>query len=354
MAFVGCGTLACRKAPAGTTASAASPAQTAAAGQAPGAAGTAGSAGGPGAAAPEPPAKPMPAALPDVLAHVNGEDVKKADFDRLIKNMELSANQPIPQERRDEILRRALDQLVTYTVLTQETKARKVAVADAEIEDTVKQMRSQFPSEAEFTKALAARGMTLDKLRADARIDMSINKMMQAEVASAPAPTDAQVREFYDKNPDKFKQEEAVRASHILIPADEKADEATKKKARAEVDDVLKQLKAGGDFATLAKKYSKDGSAAQGGDLNFFTKGQMVPAFDQVAFSLKPGETSDVVTTPFGYHIIRVTEHRAASTVPFEQVSERIKEYLTEQQKQERAQAFIEELKKKARIEVLV
>lgn len=351
VAALGCGSAACRKAPAvGTSASAASPAQAAAAGQ------TAGTAGqGPGAAAPAPaPVKPMPAALPDVLARVNGEDVKKADFDRLIKNMELSANQPIPAERRDEILRRALDQLVTYTVLSQETKARNVTVTDAEIENTVKQMQAQFPSEAEFRKALLARGMTVERLRADAKNDMSINKMLQAEAAAAPAPTDAQVREFYDKNPDKFKQEEAVRASHILIPADEKADEATKKKARAEIEDVQKQLKAGGDFATLAKKYSKDGSAAQGGDLNFFSKGQMVPAFDQVAFSLKPGETSDIVTTPFGYHIIRVTEHRAASTVPFDQVSARIKEYLTEQQKQGRAQAFIEQLKQKAKIEVLV
>jgi peptidyl-prolyl cis-trans isomerase C len=295
----------------------------------------------------------MPAELPEVLARVNGEDVKKADLDRLVKNMELSANQPIPPDRRDEILRRALDQLVTYTVLSQETRTRKVTVTDAEIDGNLKQMQSQFPNEGEFKKALEARGMTLEKLRADARIDMSINKMMEAEVANSPAPTDAQVREFYDTNPDKFKQDEAVRASHILIPADEKADEATKKKARAEID-ILKQLKGGSDFAALAKKHSKDGSAAQGGDLNFFTKGQMVPAFDQVAFSLKPGEMSDVVTTPFGYHIIKVTERRAASTVPFEQVSPRIKEYLTEQQKQGRAQAFIDLLKQKAKIEVLV
>ena len=109
-----------------------------------------------------PAAKPMPAQLPDVLARVNGEAVKKADLDRLIKNMELSANQPIPAERRDEILRRALDQLVTYTVLSQETQARKVTVTDAEIDSNLKQMRSQFPNEEEFKKALAARGMTLD------------------------------------------------------------------------------------------------------------------------------------------------------------------------------------------------
>lgn len=348
VAAMGCGGAACRKPPSpSSTVTAASPAQT-------GATATTPAPGAAGATPPPAPAKPMPAALPDVLARVNGEAVKKADLERLIKNMELSANQPIPPERRDEILRRALDQLVTYTLLSQETRARKVTVTDAEIDGNLKQMQSQFPNELEFKKALTARGMTVEKLRSDARIDMSINRMMEAEVASTPPPTDVQVREFYDKNPDKFKQEEAVRASHILIPADEKADEATKKKARAEIDDILKQLKGGADFAELAKKHSKDGSAAQGGDLNFFAKGQMVPAFDQVAFSLKPGEMSDVVTTPFGYHIIKVTERRAASTAPFEQVSARIKEYLTEQQKQGRAQAFIELLKQKAKIEVLV
>jgi peptidyl-prolyl cis-trans isomerase C len=314
-------------------------------------------AGEPGkpAAAPAPaPAKPMPAQLPPVLARVNGEEVTKGDFDRLIKNMELGAKQPVPAERRDEIFRQALEQLVTYTVLTQETRARKVAVTDAEVESNIKQMRSQFPNEQEFAKALAARGMSLDKLKADTRIDISINKMMEAEAASQQAPTDAHVREFYDKNPDKFKQEEAVRASHILFKVEESADAATKKKVKDQAEAVLKQVRAGGDFAELAKKHSADSSAQQGGDLNFFTKGQMVPAFDQAAFSLKPGEVSDLVTTQFGYHIIKVTEHRAPSTVPFEQVSPRIKEFLTEQQKQQKVDAFIASLKEKAKIEVLV
>jgi peptidyl-prolyl cis-trans isomerase C len=331
-----CGAAACRKAPAASTTASATA-------QAPGA-----------PAATPVPVKPVPAQLPEVLARVNGEEVKKGDLDRLIKNMELSANQPVPPERRDEIYRKALDQLVTYTVLSQEIRARKVAVTDAEIDSNLKQMQTQFPNEQEFKKALDARGMTLEKLRSDARIDMSINKMMEAEVSTAPPPTDPQVREFYDKNPDKFKQEESVRASHILIKVDEKADAAAKKKARAEIDSLLKQLNAGADFAELAKKHSQDGSAAQGGDLNFFSKGQMVPAFDQVAFSLKPGQLSDVVTTQFGYHIIKVTERKPGSTVAFEQVSDRIKEFLTQQQKQERAQTFIAQLKQKAKIEVLV
>jgi peptidyl-prolyl cis-trans isomerase C len=343
------GTTACRKPPATSTAKsdAAAPAQTAA---------TAGQAGAQPAPAPQAPApaKPMPAQLPAVLARVNGEPVTKIDFDRLIKNMDARANQPIPVERRDQIFRQALDELVTYTVLSQETRARKVAVTDAEIDGNIQQMRSQFPDEPAFKKALDARGMTLDRLKSDTRIDISINKMMESEVATEPAPTDVQCREFYDKNPDKFKQDESVRASHILFRVDENADAATKKKAMDQAQSVLKEARAGADFAELAKKHSADGSAQQGGDLNFFTRGQMVPAFDQVAFTLKPGQISDIVTTQFGYHIIKVTDRKPASTVPFDQVSPRIKEYLTEQQKQKKANTFIESLKQKAKIEVLV
>jgi len=339
------GAVACRKPPAG---SAAATSQPAAAGQP-----AAGGATAEPAAAPVPP-KPMPAELPAVLARVNGEPVNKADLDRLIKNMEVSAKQPVPAERRDEIYRKALDELLTYTVLSQETRARKVAVSDEEIESHIKEMRGRLPNEQAFKKALAERGMTIEKLRADARIDLSINKMMEAELASQPAPSDAEVRDFYTKNPDKFKQDEAVRASHILFRVEESADAATKKKAMDEAQRVLKEARGGADFGELAKKHSADSSSQQGGDLNFFTKGQMVPAFDQVAFALKPGQISDIVTTQFGYHIIKVTERRAASTVPFEQVSDRIKEYLTEQQKQQKAQAFIQSLKQKAKIEVLV
>jgi peptidyl-prolyl cis-trans isomerase C len=303
-------------------------------------------------APPEPP-KPMPAQLPAVLARVNGEEVKKADFDRLIKNMELGAGQPIPAERRDEILRRSLDQLITYTLLTQETKARKIGVTDTEINGRVAEMRKQFPDEAAFRKALAERGMTVERLKEDARIDMVISKMLDAELANLPPVTDDQARDFYQKNPDKFQQPEAVRASHILIPTGQ-ADDAGKKKLRAQAEAVLTQAKNGTDFAQLAREHSKDGSASQGGDLNYFPRGQMVPEFDKVAWELKPGDISGIVETQFGYHIIKVTDRRAASTVPFEQVSERIRQFLADEKKQERSEAFVDALKKKARIEVLV
>ena len=302
---------------------------------------------------PAEPPKPMPAELPAVLARVNGEDVARADFDRLIKNMEIGARQQIPAERRDEIFRRSLDQLITYTLLRQESKARKLEVTTAEVDARVADMRKQFTSEGEFRKALKERGMTVERLREDARIDMVITKMMEAEVASLPPATDQEARDFYQKNPDKFQEPESVRASHILIPT-QNADEATKKQIRVQVEAVLKMAKNGTDFGQLVREYSKDSSAGQGGDLGFFPRGQMVPPFEQAAFTLKVGEISGIVESQFGFHIIKVTDRKAAGPVPFDGVAGQIQQFLTEEKKRLRAEAFVADLKKKARIEVLV
>jgi peptidyl-prolyl cis-trans isomerase C len=295
----------------------------------------------------------MPADLPDVLARVNDEPVTRADFERLVRNIEAGRG-PIPADRRDEILRAALDQLITYTVMKQEAAARKFSVSDADIDAQVKEMQQQFPDEAEFRKALEARNTSLEQLKADARVDMLIDKMLEAEVAKTTAATEGDAREFYDKNPDQFEQGESVRASHILVMAREEADEATKKQARAKIDAVHKRARAGEDFAALAREHSEDGSKEQGGDLGFFERGRMVPAFEQAAFGLQPGELSEVVTTPFGYHIIKVVERKDAEAVPYEQVKPQIVEYLSNQKKQDRVGALVEEARKRARIEVLV
>src|SRR5687768_6627092 len=266
LVILACAASACKKPTTEASATQAQPAKPAAA---------AGTPGEPAAPVPAPePVKPVPAAIPPVVARVNGQNVAKADFDRLLKQMEMQAGQPVPAARRDEVYRAVLDQLVTYTALVQETRARGVEVHEAEAKKVadarIAELRQQIPDEAAFKKALAERDMTLDRLRADIRRDLAINKMMEAALASAPGVTDAEVRAFYDKNPDEFT---GVRASHILIKPDG-FDDASKKKARAAIDDVLKQAKAGGDFAALAKQHSSDGSAQQGGDLGFFTKGR--------------------------------------------------------------------------------
>lgn len=304
--------------------------------------------------APSPPLPPVPKTLPDVLARVNSEDVRKAEFEAALRTIERRNGRPIPEERRDEILRKVLDELVTFTVLKQEAQARGIAVADAEVDARVQELQQSVGGEEGFKKALKDQNMTVERLRSDTRTQLAVGKLLERQVASAPATTDTEAKEFYDKNPDKFTQPEMVRASHILIRVEPNADDATKQKARARIDAILKRAKAGEDFAALAKANSDDGSSQSGGDLDYFPREQMVPEFSAAAFKLKTGEMSDVVTTQFGHHIIKLTDRRPASTVPLEQVNDRIKQVLAEQKKQQLAEAFIAQLRQKSKVEVLI
>ena len=299
--------------------------------------------------------KPVPAELPDVLARVNGETVTKSDFDRAVQAVEARAGGPIPPDQRDRVLRGVLDQLIGYKVLAQETKARNIAVPDAEVDARIGQIRGQFPNEEAFTAMLAQRKLTLEQVKSDARQDMAISKMIEAEIAAKIAVKPEQVTDFYAKNPDQFKEGESVRASHILIAVPKGADATAKAQARAKAEGVLKDVKAGKDFAALAKEHSADpGSAAQGGDLGFFQQGQMVGPFNDAAFSLAPGAISDVVETDFGFHIIKVVEKKPGRTIPLEDVKPQVEQYLQQMNRQEQTEAFVTGLRAKGKIEVLI
>lgn len=145
-------------------------------------------------------------------------------------------------------------------------------------------------------------------------------------------PTPQEVQQYYNTNIEQFSTPEQVRASHILLKTEGKDDAAVKKQA----EDILKQVKAGGDFAALATKYSEDeGSKTKGGDLDFFGKGRMVPEFEKYAFENPVGSISDLIKTQFGYHIIKITDKKAATQRPLADVTQQI----TEQLKWERAQS---------------
>lgn len=299
--------------------------------------------------------KPVPAQLPEVLARVNGESITKTEFEDAIKSVEARAGGPVPEDQRDRVLRSILEDLIGFKLLAQEAKARKVAIPDADVDARIAQIKSQFPSEDIFMQMLVERKMSLDQVKADAREDMAIGKMIEDEIAGKVDVKPEQVQDFYAKNPDQFQQPERVRASHILIPVPENADSAAKSQARAKAEQVLEELKAGGDFAALAKQHSSDpGSAANGGDLGYFQAGQMVGPFNDAAFSLKPGATSDLVETQFGFHIIRVADKQASRTVPLDEVRTKVEEYLQNMNRQQQTEAFVNGLKAKGKIEVLI
>ncbi len=308
------------------------------------------------AAAPTTPEKPkpVPAVLPDTLANVNGETIGKAEFESAIRGVESNAGQPVPADKRDEVYRGVLDNLVALRILRQEVKERHMTVSDAEVDARLKQLRTQFPTEADFQQALKAQQMTPDRLREDARADLLVNRLLESEVHAKVLVKPGDVSAFYEKNPDKFKQTEAARASHILVIVPPNADAKTRATLKARAETALKAAKAGKDFGALARQYSQDASAQRGGDLGFFPRGQMVPAFEQAAFALQPGQVSDLVETQFGYHIIKLTERRSARTIPFPEVAGQIQKFLEQQQQQTMSKAFVDSLKAKRKVEIFI
>jgi peptidyl-prolyl cis-trans isomerase C len=301
-----------------------------------------------------PPAQPVPAQLPEVVARVNGESITKAEFELAVKTVEARAGQPVPAAQRNEVYRGLLDEMVTMRLLKLEVASQQMTVPDAELEAALKQLRGQFPDEKAFQAALKSQQMTLAQLRDETRANLLVSKLLEREVGPKVEVKPTDISTFYEKNPDRFQQPEAVRASHVLVAVPQQADEATKKAARAKAEGVLKQVRAGGDFAAIAKKESNDASAQRGGDLGFFPKGQMVPAFEAAAFALQPGQVSDVVETPFGFHVIKVTEKRPPTTVPFAEAAPRIEQFLRQQKQQEQTKTYVEGLKGKNKVEVLI
>jgi peptidyl-prolyl cis-trans isomerase C len=305
--------------------------------------------------APGEPIKPVPEKLPEVIARVNGESVTRKEIEDWIQNLEQRAGGPVPAEQRDRIYRGGIDQLVGYKLLVQEATARKIDVKDAEVNAKIDEVKKQFPSEDVFMQTLIERKLSIAQMKADAKRDIAIARLIDNEIASRIALKPSQVEDFYKNNPDRFKEPERVRASHILITFPQGADAAAKAQAKTKAQQVLKDVKAGKDFAALARQHSQDpGSAQNGGDLGFFPQGQMVGPFNDAAFSLKPGATSDLVETEFGYHIIRVAEKQPARTVPLEEVRPRVEQYLQNQNRETETDAFMKSLRTKGKIEILI
>ncbi len=308
-------------------------------------------AAGGAAVAPAPPEPTIPAdKIPAVVAKCNGQEIKKEDLLTQLRGVQgpgadLGAVNA-------EAARQVLDALIARSLLRQEAVAQGVTVTDEEVKQQIDQLRRQFPSPEAFAKALEAEGMTEEVLLQKGRQEYLIQKYVETKIAPKVTVSDEAAKTFYDQNQERMQTPERLHLRHILVAAQGDAPAEEKQKAKAEADALAAKVKAGEDFAALAKEHSDDpGSKPNGGDLNWVAKGQTVEPFEQAAWTLKDGEVSGVVETRFGYHLIQRLETQAAGVVPFEQVKERIRGFLTQQQTQQAVQAEVEALKAKGKVE---
>lgn len=291
----------------------------------------------------------------EVVARVNGAEIKAIELQRAKKV--IMSGQPgmqIPPDRQKEFDQQSLSQLVSAELLYQAGQKLAIKDIDKKVEDRIAQSKARFPNADDFAKAIKALDMDEAELREYTRRDLIIANYIEQTIVPKITVSEEESKRFYDQNLEKFKRDETVRASHILCGVDSKATAEEKKKAREKAEKLRKELANGADFAKLAKENSTCPSSQQGGDLGYFGKGQMVPPFEQAAFALKPGEMSDVVETQFGYHIIKVTDKKAAETVPFKEARPRIDEFLKGQKVTAEVNAYLAEAKKNGKIELLL
>lgn len=284
-------------------------------------------------------------------ALVNGVPISNELLDRktseAFTKLLAGGNMPDP----DQLKKDMLETLINNELLYQESVRGGYGPSELKVEMQFSGIKGQFGSEEEFLEMLSQRGYTPDTLREELGKVMAIDGYIGGEVATAVDVTEKEVRGYYDDNQNMFREPESLRASHILVSVEEGADEKQKKSAYGTIRDIKKKIDKGEPFEALAKEHSDCPSSAQGGDLGFFQKGQMVKPFEDAVFALKVGEISDIVETRFGYHVIKLVDRRPERTAPFDEVKGDIEQFLGEQKVYTRLRSIVDRLKTEAKIQ---
>lgn len=247
-----------------------------------------------------------------------------------------------------------LESIIDRKLVKQKIKELKIVISDDEVRHSIEEIKRQNKlSQEALTAALLAQGITFDQYKAQMKEQLERLRLMSQEVKAKIQVGERETREYYDANREQYREEPTYRARHIFLKIDKKASTEEIKRVMAKAADVMNEARSGSDFAALARKYSDDAGAAQdGGDLGVFKKGDMLPEIESAVLTMKPGEVSELVATPAGFHIIKLEEMIAGSLKPYQAVKASIEEKLYRKKSEERFKQWAAELKKNATIDI--
>ncbi len=250
-----------------------------------------------------------------------------------------------PNATRATLLREAMDDLVAEKLFAKAMQELAIEVQPSEVSATLQTVMSQngMTTEEQLRAAVEAQGLDWDEYVATMKRQLAQSKLINLKVRSQVKVSEDEVKRRYAQVAAAERGEEEVRASHILVPVAESADEAAAEKARARASALAAEArKEGVAFESLA------GTDTQGGDLGWFKLGEMVPELEKAAFALQAGGVSEPVRTRFGWHVLKVHERRTTAARPFEQIADRIREALYREEMERQTVRYLDELRKKA------
>ncbi|WP_052356900.1 peptidylprolyl isomerase [[Clostridium] dakarense] len=277
----------------------------------------------------------------DVVATVNNKKITVGEYKKALDlnkqatesmygesiwDMEVEKGKKYKDFFKDSVM----EQMINTQILYEQAKKENLLPSKEDVDKKFKEFEKSIAENKAYKENMKKLGITNEDIKKEQEIGLAIQNY-QDNFKKVTKISDEEIKKYYEDNKKEF-YEDKVRASHILISTVDENNkplpEAKKAEAKKKAEDILKKAKSGEEFSALAKEYSDDkGSGANGGDLDFFEKGAMVPEFEAAAWKLKVGEISELVETQFGYHIIKVTDKKQKQ-LTFDEVKDTIKDKL--------------------------
>ncbi len=290
-----------------------------------------------------------------MVASVNDKMINESDVDRATEILLAQYRDQIPPDRvaqaRMVLRKQAVENLINQSLLLEEAGREGAQPEQKLVDDRYNETVGRFSSPEEFQTALNSMGLSKDAFQEEIKGDLMIEVLLDEQLKDVKKVSDEEVSAFYRDHPESFRSPEQVRASHILITVDEGATDEQRAQKRLELSGLKSEVENGADFGQLAGQHSDCPSKARGGDLGYFERGKMVKPFSDAAFAMKVGDTSEIVETQFGYHLIRVTDHQEPKTATLDEVKGQIENLLNRQAKDEAVGAYVAKLRESAKIQ---
>jgi len=290
------------------------------------------------------------------VAVVNGISITQADFDlemRRVAGAHFRNGHPLQEEQIGEIGRKVCEALINRELLYQESKREDIKVDMGQVDRYLQGIRDRCGGREEYARLLNMMNVSEDQLINEYTRALAVENYIVWKFGSAVTVKETEKKEFYENHQEYFQRLERVRASHILIlvaDGDPRAN-VVKQRARKKLEGIRKRAMAGEEFTALAREFSQCPSRDKDGDLGYFHRGVMEPAFEKAAFDLEIGEISEIIETGFGYHLIKITDKQPSYIAPFDEMKEKIVEHLRQSKIEEMVKKHVDKLRQSAKVE---
>ena len=291
-----------------------------------------------------------------MIAKVNGTSITATDVEKEVTNIVAQYQGQMPPEQIESMMpnikKQALETQINKIILVAEADAQSIQPTPEQVKEELDSVISRFPSETAFEEQLVKVGIPKTQIEDGIEQQIKINMLIGQSIAKEDITvTEDELTTFYQENPESFQAPEQVQAAHILFKFEENAPQSLKDQKRLEMAGILGRIEKGSDFGEMARAHSDCPSKEQGGDLGLFERGKMVKPFEDAAFNLNAGELSDIVESPFGYHLIKVLDKKEPETIQLEAAKNQLTDHLRQRKEQDLFIAYVDQLRAGAEIE---